>query len=211
MSKIAIGIPTINQFDYLQENLDAIHKYLPDVQVYIYNNSNFNLLTKIKTHDNTKIFGSGCNIGVAAAWNVMLTDMEANGFEYGLILNDDIVLSSNISYINDFISQKPKFARILNDWSVFLISLEVFKQIGLFEEKFFPAYFEDSDYAYRLKLAGINTDFPKILIPQTYRNSSSIKENPNLNSNFLTNRSYYIQKWGGEPSYELFKKPFNNK
>lgn len=207
--KVAIGIPTISQFDYLQDNLDAINKYLPDIQVYIYNNSIYNIITKIRTYGNTKIMGTGTNIGVSAAWNIMLTDMRANGYEYGLILNDDIVLSNNIIHISDYISQKPKFARIINDWSVFLISLDTFNDIGLFDENFYPAYFEDSDYNYRLKLAGIETQFPKILIPQTYRTSSSITANRELNTRFLENRKYYIEKWGGEPTYELFKKPFN--
>lgn len=207
--RVAVGIPTINQFDYLQDNLDAINKYLPDIQIYIYNNSIYNIITKIKTYGNTKILGSGTNIGVSGAWNLMLTDMKANGYDYGLILNDDIVLSKDISYLYEYLSQKPKFARILNDWSVYLISLDVFTEIGLFDEKFFPAYFEDSDYNYRLKLAGIDTQYPKILVPQTYRTSSSITKNPELNSKFLENRLYYIDKWGGEPTYELFKRPFN--
>lgn len=207
--KIAVGIPTINRFDYLQDNLDAINKYIPDIPVYIYNNSIYNIITKIKTYGTPKIIGCGKNIGVASAWNIMLTDMRANGFEYGMILNDDIVLSPNISYIHDFLSQKPDFARIINDWSVFIISLDIFNKVGLFDENFFPAYFEDSDYNYRLKLAGVNTDYPKILIPQTYRVSSSINKNPELNLRFLENRQYYIDKWGGEPSYETYKKPFN--
>jgi GT2 family glycosyltransferase len=207
--KIAVGIPTINQFDYLQDNLDAINQYLPNIQIYIYNNSIYNIVTKVRTYSNTKIMGSGTNIGVAAAWNIMLTDMRANGFDYALILNDDIVLSKDISHIYEFVSQKRQFARILNDWSVFLISLDTFSQIGLFDEKFYPAYFEDSDYNYRMKLAGISTDFPKILIPQTYRVSSSITKEPELNTKFLENRKYYIDKWGGEPTYELYKKPFN--
>jgi GT2 family glycosyltransferase len=211
MKKIAIGIPTINQFEYLSECLDRIYEVLPDMDIYIYNNSNINIVTKIRASDKVKIFGSGYNIGVAAAWNTMLTDMKANGYDYALILNDDIVLSKDIINIYEYVSNSnTKFSRIINDWSVFLISLDTFGEIGLFDENFFPAYFEDSDYNYRLKLACVEVDFPKILIPEIYRTSCSIRDNPVLNQNFSVNRQYYIAKWGGEPSYELFNKPFNN-
>jgi GT2 family glycosyltransferase len=208
--KFSIGIPTINQFDYLQESINALNKYLPDVDIIIYNNSNINLLTKIKINNNIKIIGTGYNVGVAAAWNTMLADMKANGYEYALILNDDIVLSENIKLIHEYLELKPSFARILNDWSVFLISIETYSKVGLFDEKFFPAYFEDCDYQYRMFLNNISVDFPRFLIPEIYRTSCSIKENPNLNKNYRINRQYYIQKWGGEPNQELFTKPFNN-
>lgn len=211
MKKLAIGIPTINRFDFLKENLDAIYRYLPVTDVYIYNNSSRNLSTKVKLSKNVKILGCGTNIGVAASWNTMLTDMKSNGFDYALILNDDIVLSENIKNIYELLDTNLSFARIINDWSVFLISMQTFDKVGLFDEKFYPAYFEDCDYNYRLKLAKIETEFPKILIPEVYRNSSSIELNPSLNINYMENRLYYIRKWGGEPMYEVFINPFNIK
>jgi GT2 family glycosyltransferase len=205
----AIGIPTVNQFEFLQQNINALVKYLPKQRIYIYNNSKHALQTKVKTPNNAVIFESGKNVGVAASWNTMLTDMKANGYDYGLILNDDIVLSERIKEIHDYLKHDIEFARITNDWSVFLISLKVFSKVGLFDEKFFPAYFEDCDYQYRMKLKDVKVDYPRLLIPATYRTSSSIKEDPSLNENYQANRRYYIKKWGGEPFRETFKTPFN--
>jgi GT2 family glycosyltransferase len=209
--KIAIGIPTISEFEYLNESLNMIYDILPNIDIYIYNNSHINLLTKLDIKNNVKILGSGFNIGVAGAWNTMLSDMKSNGYQYALMLNDDIKLSKDIVKIYEYVSDgQPKFARILNDWSVFLIHLDIYNKVGIFDENFFPAYFEDCDYNYRLKIAEVNTDFPKFLIPEVYRTSSSITTNPNLNKNYNQNRLYYINKWGGEPSFEIFIHPFNN-
>lgn len=210
MNKFAVGIPTINQPEYLTQCVNAVLHYLPSVSIFIYNN-NPSRYINLQQHKNVKVMHSGQNIGVAASWNTMLTDMKSMGMDYGLMLNDDIVLSERITQIHEFINRKnkPQFARILNDWSIFLISMETFQKVGLFDENFYPAYFEDCDYQYRMKLAKIETDYPNFLLPAVYRTSSSIKADPSLNDNYLNNKSYYEKKWGGSPFYETYTKPFN--
>lgn len=39
-------------------------------------------------------------------------------------------------------------------WSAFAVTDYIIKQVGLFDENFFPAYFEDEDYDVRLKVMG---------------------------------------------------------
>jgi GT2 family glycosyltransferase len=81
-------------------------------------------------------------------------------------------------------------------------------QIGNFDENFQRCYFEDNDYQYRMKLAGIPVIYEPSLNPEIYRNSQTILKDPLL-SNFIDNRNYFIQKWGGDPEKETFKTPFN--
>ena len=44
-------------------------------------------------------------------------------------------------------SDHPNFA-------AFLLSRECWERVGPFDEKFYPAYFEDNDYHYRIQLEG---------------------------------------------------------
>lgn len=210
MNKFAVGIPTINQPELLNECVNAVLQHLPSVTIFIYNNGKSRYLN-MKNYKNIKVMHSGSNIGVAASWNIMLTDMKSMGMDYGLILNDDIVISEKITQIHEYINRnnKPAFARIMNDWSIFLISMATFQKVGLFDDNFFPAYYEDCDYQYRMKLAKINVDYPNFLVPAVYRTSCSIKTDPSLNDNYLTNKEYYEKKWGGSPFQETYTTPFN--
>ena len=68
----------------------------------------------------------------------------------------------------------------------------VYDLIGPFDEIFYPAYFENDDYAYRIKThkhTDIQTD--KVLNPTLYRESMSFKMDRILNKDFTKN------KWKG--------------
>jgi GT2 family glycosyltransferase len=97
-------------------------------------------------------------------------------------------------------------------FSAFMFTKDTWDKVGSFDETFYPAYFEDNDYHYRMKLAGIKA----ILHPTSLfyhfvsRTQNQITDRPIVpNFSFDRNRDYYIAKWGGEPGKEIFKKPFN--
>jgi GT2 family glycosyltransferase len=101
--------------------------------------------------------------------------------------------------------------RSTQDWCSFLISELAFKQVGRFDENFFPAYFEDNDYEYRLKLEAIPVQTDYQLNPYMYRNNSTSEKDPAVKNFIETNKKYYVNKWGGMPKKEIYTKPFNPK
>ncbi len=99
------------------------------------------------------------------------------------------------------------------DFSAFMISGETYKTVGEFDEGYFPAYFEDNDYHYRMKLANNKA----ICVPTAlYYHFGSRTQNEALghpivpSGFFLKNMDYFTKKWGGTPANETFKVPFNN-
>lgn len=97
------------------------------------------------------------------------------------------------------------------DISLSVINPIALQTIGYFDENFFPAYFEDTDYVYRAKLAGL----PRFLVPDTYilhYGSASMHrvDAEAFTEAFRRIQSYYVRKWGGINGYELFLRPFNN-
>lgn len=97
------------------------------------------------------------------------------------------------------------------DISLSVINPIALKTIGYFDENFFPAYFEDTDYVYRAKLAGL----PRFMVRETYilhYGSASMHrvDAEAFTEAFRRIQSYYVRKWGGINNYELFQKPFNN-
>jgi GT2 family glycosyltransferase len=98
------------------------------------------------------------------------------------------------------------------DFSGFMITKECWEKVGEFDEGFHPAYFEDNDYHYRIKLAGLKAiNYPPALFYHFgSRTSREGDRTVVTNQAFDDNRSYFCNKWGGIPGEETFKTPFND-
>ncbi len=151
------------------------------------------------------------NEGVAESFNILLKAGFSQGLKRGLIMNDDIYLGKTRTDIINVINEFPDHGFIYTTFNlcVFLISKQVFEIVGDFDKGFYPAYFEDNDYLYRLKLLRIPSHSTDKLNPTIYRNSMSINKDNTLNSRFGANQTRYVDKWGGMPLNEKFTKPFN--
>jgi len=180
------------------------------------------------------------NMGVAYAWNTGIKyAIENFDSKYFFIPNNDIILypktvermieafdnkdvvlttalninngepfPDNIDKIDDMfgdeITEKP-------DFSCFMISKECVEKVGMFDENFYPAYFEDNDYHYRIKKAGLKAIKTNRAVfyhfgSQTIKNDEKIRNFSN--KKYLDNKEYFIKKWGGCPGNEIFDTPF---
>lgn len=97
-------------------------------------------------------------------------------------------------------------------FSAFMINKNTFDKVGEFDARFFPAYFEDNDYHYRINLIGMKA----IVLPTAmfYHYGSGTQNEalifPVVNGDkFDRNREYYKSKWGGVPGQETYETPFN--
>ena len=204
-----ILIPTINRKDLLIEALDFYTTHMPNTQILIWDNGK----QAIPTYPNTEIFEADYNYGVAASWNALIDKAWERGIENYLILNDDVILRCGEGIVNQIITkgQDSKAfhrCRPFYNWSAFLLRKFTFDLVGRFDENFKRCYFEDNDYQYRMRLAGISIVYEDDLNPEIYRNSQSILKDPLL-SNYIDNRDYFVKKWGGMPDSETHKTPFN--
>lgn len=215
--KIAIGIPTLNRADLLKENLDDLSKNLSDVtKIIIVDNGTqiFDIPPNLK--EITYIHTPGKNLGVAASWNYMMQKVfKSYGCDHILMLNDDIVFGRTFEELMDLIDKYGHFYITVGAyyWSQFIMSKECYNVIGKFDEAFFPAYFEDNDYYYRIQLSGdVEKKFNNMLgdfVPTVRRNSMTLKKDKEVNKNFNVNKKHFHDKWGGPPMKEKFTKPFN--
>jgi len=203
--KLAIGIPTFNRWDLLEPSLRKYTQDFPNVPIFIWDNGN----QQIAYSNKCKIFTSLDNKGVAYAWNRIMDEFK--DYENVLILNDDIYLGKHEQQLLNFIdTNKYDFYESVAGWCAFILPQKTYKQIGVFDENFYPAYCEDNDYSYRMKLSGLNKTTSPFLIPTEMRTSQTLEKNPELfyKSNY-NSKQYYKKKWGGYPDEELFTKPFN--
>jgi GT2 family glycosyltransferase len=202
--KFAIGIPTLNRADLLLPSLKMYSKDFKE-KIYVIDNGN----QGIQSFANIEVINNEKNIGVAASWNV-LCDKIFENCDYALILNDDIYLRKTSLEIEMLINIKGNyFIRATPDWCAFIISKKIYKKVGRFDECFFPAYYEDSSYEYRMKLNGVTMVQAPALNPFIYNNCKTMEKMPELQELGKSNKQLYIKMWGGEPKKETFKKPYN--
>jgi GT2 family glycosyltransferase len=98
------------------------------------------------------------------------------------------------------------------DFSAFLINRACWEKVGPFDEGFAPAYFEDNDYHYRMRLAGLRAIAhpPAIFYHFGSRTQYQATGEPIVRpARFEENRAYYVRKWGGLPGAESFRSAFN--
>jgi GT2 family glycosyltransferase len=197
---------------------------------------NFEGFTKLMASIDTSIFPIVVpnwenNMGVSRSWNYGIKKAHQKGYDRALVCNDDVVLHPKtiqklgwalgtfdlVTAINtrdEPITTSTEFSQE-PDFSCFLVNTAAFihgGKFGQFDENFSPAYFEDNDMGYRIKL--MNGKAVKCLNAGMYH-VGSVTQNWDGQQvvtapMFIKNRTYYINKWGGMPGSEIYKVPFNN-
>lgn len=158
------------------------------------------------------------NAGVSKSWNYFLAGAIQRGASAIIIANDDIEYTDKqtLPRLCEALADYPFVyvnAKHENAFSCFGMQTSLAKYVGFFDEQFSPAYFEDNDYAYRLKLAGI-TMHP---VQGDYFHCGSATlgkfdwaRKQMHHHNFRQNAAYYVKKWGGMPGDERYTIPFQN-
>ena len=206
--KLVVAIPTINRADLLNEALAKYFEDFKNTHIAICDNGNQDIITR---EENFMIYRPQENLGVAKSWNMLIDYSDKIGATHVLILNDDIYLGKTESDL-DFLIKKNIDADFINsfqNWCSYILRVDIWKKAGMFDEEFFPAYFEDNSFDYKMTLVGAKKTWTSFLDPIVYRNSMSIAKDPTLNQKFMQNKQMYIQMWGGLPSEEKYLTKFN--
>jgi GT2 family glycosyltransferase len=206
--KFVVAIPTLNRADLLNEALERYFEDFKDTHIAICDNGKQSIITR---EENFMIYRPEENMGVAKSWNMLMDYADKINATHVLMLNDDIVLGKTEHEINMVIrnNSDADFINSFHNWCSFILRVDSWKKAGKFDEEFFPAYFEDNSFDYKMTLMGAKKTWTSFLDPLVYRNSMTIAKEPNLNNRFQQNREMYIQMWGGLPTEEKYVTKFN--
>jgi GT2 family glycosyltransferase len=206
--KFIVAIPTINRADLLNEALEIYFEDFKNTHIAICDNGKQSIITR---EENFMIYRPEENLNVSGSWNMLMDYADKINASHVLMLNDDVVLGRTEHEIQMLINDNPDipFLNSFCNWSSFILNVDWYKKIGCFDESFFPNYFNDNDYCYRMRLLGLERLNTSFLDPVIYRNSMSISKDPSLNNRFLEYRQNYINKWGGLPMEEKYLTEFN--
>lgn len=222
---ITYCIPTYNRQDLLVTAINAAISgtIAPDKFIIVDNSAlgkarNSIFGTEFQKSVTIDIIEAEENLGCSITWNMFMRDNE----DYIIIANDDVAVHKDtiLSLVSAATNNpdKPMFTgsgHSGNSFSLFLLRKWAWELLGEFDEQFKPAYFEDNDWHYRLKLLGL--DFIS-LNEATFDHVGSGtlraltgRQLEVHHKKFARNQDYYKAKWGDIPGKEIFTIPFNGR
>lgn len=92
-----------------------------------------------------------------------------------------------------------------------LYKRSVFDALGYIDVNFYPAYYEDNDYARRAILLGTKSATINSFYFHFWSRTIHQGSGGSTNKFFDLNKEFYINKWGGDFLKETYSTPFNNK
>ena len=113
------------------------------------------------------------NLGVAGSWNLGIKSTPMA--DYWLISNFDVEWGGDSLKMFAELSHPEKLvlSNGTPEWCAFSIGWQIVDKVGLFDEAFHPAYFEDNDMQRRIENKGM--EVVKSFIPIAHDNSSTLQ------------------------------------
>lgn len=196
--RLALGIPTINRKDLLLNALEIYKETWKNREVIIVDNGEQDLTG---LPDNFTVINEHVNLGVACSWNRIMEHAKKM-HTHVQILNDDVISTKTPECIEKWIFDNFADFYRADGYYSFILPVKTYDFLGGFDENFYPAYYEDTDYERRLDLAALFKKIDSFLLPETLLTSKSGEKDKSLYDKIYMCRRYYIEKWGGEPGKE---------
>lgn len=156
------------------------------------------------------------NLGVPASWNLGVDLMRQRGVDWLVLASTAVVWGAPGG--TDFVTGLDGIDPVVfpgvqsgQGWHLCAIHRTVFDTVGLFDENFYPGYWEDTDYLYRMGLAGLPSprengcDWGFVATDCEYgEQAHSLRH---VRPIFGELAAYYASKWGGGQGEETFTTP----
>lgn len=153
----------------------------------------------------------GHNLGIARSWNIGAREVVEKQYDYLLIMSSAMLFGpmKEITLMEQL--RRYRGENVIesdgHSWHLVALHRRLFEKIGYFDENFYPAYFEQIDWCYRLEVLGLQGAWPRVWVnalSTTVGKYSYLTLAPPL-------LEYYRQKWGGDKGEEKYKLPFKDK
>jgi GT2 family glycosyltransferase len=183
----ALIIPVLNRFDLLEECISSIDCEVEHLLI-IDNSGQYSIPFGLYDGKST-VLNMPANLGVAGSWNLGIKSFPFA--PYWIITSNDIKYApGQLQKLGDK-SNPDLLVKTSQAWSSFSIGSNVVKTVGLFDENYHPAYYEDNDYEDRMDRLGLRSSSVSADINViAYGAATTIQDSQELfNRNIPTNES----------------------
>lgn len=161
------------------------------------------------------------NVGVAYAWNLVAREVVAEKLDWLVLASEAITFGApgGEDLIDALCDADPAdgYVGTLFGWKLIALSRPLLEDVGRFDEKFWPAYYEDTDYLYRMGLAGWPSPRENgrsggyVEVDATCVGDAHCVKAGLASPDFGRLRRYYRAKWGGDQGSETYRLPFDGR
>lgn len=192
-------VPVLNRYDLLHKMLESIDYPVRDLLIIDNGNELGGRLTFKNKHVwSVTVLSLPSNLGVAASWNLGIK-LFPHDDRWTFGSNDVVYQPGGLEMLSTATGGSLTLSQDAPHFHTFAVGEDVVKAVGLFDERFYPAFFEDNDFQRRCQLAGV----PVVRLPvnATHANSSTLKSEPRYQrrntETFATNRKLFLNKSAG--------------
>lgn len=168
-----LGFCTLKRFD-LAERLLASIDY-PVEHLVIVDNSGTQSWQPSKPDKvkNLWLIRVPFGLGLVGAWNLIVKSTPYA--PYWVLINDDAWFENGALEIiaKEADSETLLFPDITPDWASIVLGSKIVEEAGLYDERFYPVYFDDNDYERRIRHKGL--EIKGIEAKIHHENSSTLK------------------------------------
>lgn len=199
MSIPVLVVPILNRYDLLEEMLNSINYPIDNILI-IDNGGQF------KTDKNIKVLNMPANLGLSAAWNLGIKCYP--NAKYWLFASADTKWGKSSLQEIDSLSGSDKLILTNDAYGCFSVGENIIDKIGLFDEYFYPIYFEDNDFHERVaRFCPENTIVSTSIQAAPEVGSQTINSDDKLKNinhdTFVKNQEYY--KYKQTTNFEISK------
>jgi GT2 family glycosyltransferase len=150
-----LGFATLSRFDLAQRLLDSID--YPVEHLIIIDNSGKQEWEPKKpaSVDKLWLLRMPYGVGLVGAWNLIVKSTPYA--PYWLLVNDDAWFEAGA--LAEIAEKADSGALVMPDvvpdWSCIVLGSKVVEEVGLYDERFYPLYFDDNDYERRIRHFGL--------------------------------------------------------
>jgi GT2 family glycosyltransferase len=177
-------VPTLTRHDLLERMLGTVDGRVDHLVVIDNSGTGVDLPDGPWVESTLLIMPS--NFGVAASWNLAIKMAHRDPFV--MICSDDMTWPEGA--MDELAAMSGEDRVVVSQtwphWCAFTIGMGVVSKVGLFDEGYYPAYYEDTDYERRLQRA----DVELLKGPSVGHDNASTLNTPNAGFQHQNNRSY---------------------
>ena len=192
-------VPVLNRYDLLRRMLASLDYPIRDLLII----DNGNGFEDVFERDelpacNLHVLMMPSNLGVAGSWNLGIKCFPHDD-RWFFASNDMTYRPGDLEVLSTATAGSLTLSQHVPHLHTFAIGETVIDRVGLFDERFYPAYFEDNDFMRRVKLAGL--PITSLDVAPHHDNSSTLKSEPRFQERnretFQRNKKLYTRKSAG--------------
>jgi len=192
-------VPVLNRYDLLRRMLASLDYPIRDLLI-IDNGGRFEDLFErdelpVKT---VRVLNLPSNLGVATSWNLGIK-LFPHDDRWTFASNDMYFRPGDLKLLSTASSGSLTLSQHYPHFHTWAVGETVVDRVGLFDERFVPAFFEDTDFLRRVQMAGLPVT--RLDVAPAHDNSSTLHAEPRFQQRnqetFQRNKRLNMRKTAG--------------